>query len=107
MARRRKGSKRRSKRMKTVPIATSIGMIPGLMYAKRGYDAGGVTEGVRWGVDAYTGFDYKEGRFDLEKAKMGALPLGVGILASTILPKLPFIGSAPKKIPLIGKYLRW
>ena len=108
MARRRKG-KRGKKRTKTYPIASTLGMVPITMQAVEAAKTDGLQGALRYGVRATSGFDIKgevPWSMDAITKSEGGIMWG-GILASTVLPKIPIIKTLPKKIPFIGKYLRW
>lgn len=55
-----------------------------------------------------TGFQpYNNWAWDSEDFMKGGGPLLIGIVGGAVLSKVPVIKSVPKKIPIIGKYLRW
>lgn len=85
MARRKKGSRRRSK--KKISIMTVGGLLAGFHYGYRGYKKGGFMEGVRWYIDAMTGFDIQEGRFSAASLMKGAVPLIGGVVGSKVMTK--------------------
>ena len=105
----RKGKRGRKARTKTIPLASTVGMVPIASKTFEAAQADGAIGAARYVVRATSGIDIKgEVPFSLEaitKSEGGVM--WAGILASTVLPKIPIVKTLPKKIPFIGKYLRW
>lgn len=105
----KKGKKgRRSKRTKSIPILATAGTASCAMDIYNTTKGVPMDEKLRYAVRSTTGFDIKgEVPWSGDSISGSAKMMWGGILLSTIAPKIPVIRTLPKKIPIIGKYLRW
>ncbi len=64
----------------TVPLAVVAGFGPPLAMTVRGFQAGGIQEGVNNLTRSMTGFDPITARWNIANMRTGALPVAVGII---------------------------
>lgn len=105
---RRRYVSRRAK--ETVSIGAALGAI---IYGANTYSsyAGYSDKSKFWSdmvpVAFLTGYDVQTKKLNKEYFAKGGGPILIGTIGGAIASKLPFIRSAPRKIPLVGRYLRW
>jgi len=105
---RRKG-KRSYRRTKTMPLAASMGAAIDVVHTWDSIkEAPDMKAKARAIVRSHTGVDIEgEVPTDFSKIGTGAKALYGGMIISALAPKIPIVRTIPKRIPLIGKYLRW
>lgn len=109
----KKGSKKKkSRKTKTLPIGATVGFaIYGMEAVKAIQDpaSAGVDNAKDAAIVSLLGVRMTDGKPQWDSQVFWNVwrEPAIGIAASTILPKIPIIRTLPKKIPLVGKYLRW
>lgn len=110
MAKRR--GKRRSRRTKTIPLGATVGGALGVYNVyKNTTAASGLDDKLNIVGESLFGINMLGGGTVTDGSKAHAksfwIPMGVGVVASALLPKVPIVRTIPKKIPIVGKMLRW
>lgn len=107
------GKSRRSgrRRVKTIPMAATAGAVVAGIAAWDNYQTYWKDKPFkdylkRVPISILTGYDSATKDWSGDRMIAGK-PLLAGIVVSAVAGKVPIVRSMPKKIPLVGKYLRW